>query len=164
MSVMAPRRGYVGAALSEQRRWCIHVFRWQRWRRLPWRGLLAAALATAPQRNYGGGFVGVAGGGSAPWVGGGVLATLGHWRPQMQQPTIGRGGKGRRWLRSRRLMGGNTTNSRRGQEREATARREVKTEAQTEVQTATMTARLSMAPTTRRPPPKTMAHLCVLVC
>ena len=108
----------------------------QCWGHLPTRGPLAAVLAAAPQRNHGGGFVGAAGGGSTPWVSGGVLATLGRWRSQTQQPTIDGGVEGRRWLRSRRLTGGNTTTSRGGQEREAAAQQEVKTEGQTAIMTA----------------------------
>ena len=44
-------------------------------------------------------------------------------------------------------MGGNTTTSRGGQEREAEARREAKTKVKTEVQTGTMTTRLLVATT-----------------
>jgi len=80
-----------------------------RWRRLPMRGLLTAALAAAHQRNYGRGIVGAAGGGSA---------SVGQrWRVSyVQQPTIDGRGEGGWWSRSRGLMGDNTTTSRGGRE------------------------------------------------
>jgi hypothetical protein len=101
MSAMVPWWGYGGAALLGQWRRCIHGAHMVVY--CCWRGVGAAfRCAGRWQRRWrqhvSGTMVGALLGRRAVaahlWVGGGVVAMLGPWRPQLQQSTIDGRSKG----------------------------------------------------------------------